>query len=346
MKSPILTVLFATIMGLGLWQCSTTIPTSQIDEKGIFAFSKASSGKTIATINGVDFQEGYLEMLSELNPGLKGQLENPVSKKKIVGDLINQQLLFQEAIKKGMHKDESVALKSMLNLQMIIAKSFFEEEVNKAIQDYYEKNKNEEFKKIPISQIGIHFLNNKELKDKVEVTEKHKQAALKKIKDIKVKLKSGEDFEKLAEKLSDDKRTAKRGGKAGRVAKNEKLYEKLGLEKIIDVAFQLKNNEVSDPIETSRGYYIIKVTGEPEILALDEVKLSLQTQLQRDVFETLITRIKKESKITYKDESFIPSETPEKIPPAAKNHPGHEHEKKAQELPEKKAKDPKDKQAS
>ena len=83
-----------------------------------------------------------------------------------------------------------------------------------------------------------------------KVTEKD---ALEKAKNAKQEL-SKKDFSALASEISDDKLTAKKGGDLGlfNAGVMEKAFE--------DSASALKLNEVSEPIKSSFGYHLIKVT--------------------------------------------------------------------------------------
>ncbi len=79
------------------------------------------------------------------------------------------------------------------------------------------------------------------------------KAAKEKLAQIKKQL-SAEDFAALATKFSDDKLTATKGGDLGLLMPGvmEKSFEK--------AAFGLNQNEVSEPVKTSFGYHLIKVT--------------------------------------------------------------------------------------
>ena len=86
---------------------------------------------------------------------------------------------------------------------------------------------------------------------------KAEAAAKSKIDEIEAKIKSGEDFAKLADEYSEDpgnvKDGVKQGGELGWFTRGRMVpdFEK--------AAFALKAGEVSEPVKTSYGYHIIKV---------------------------------------------------------------------------------------
>ncbi len=71
---------------------------------------------------------------------------------------------------------------------------------------------------------------------------------------IQARLKAGDSFEALAKEYSQDKASAVKGGDLGFFGKGvmDKPFE--------DVVFKLKKNEVSEPVRTSFGFHLIKLT--------------------------------------------------------------------------------------
>jgi peptidyl-prolyl cis-trans isomerase C len=83
-----------------------------------------------------------------------------------------------------------------------------------------------------------------------------RELALARANEIRRKALAGEDFLKLAETSSDDPAFKRNGGRLGFVAAPD-LDHRLAL-----VAFRMKaDGEVSEPIETTYGYHLIKRTG-------------------------------------------------------------------------------------
>ena len=110
------------------------------------------------------------------------------------------------------------------------------------IHDYYEKAGRE----VKIKQILIGF-------DPAKAEQK--KQSLNRAKQIVQRLKNQENFEKLATEISDDINTAKKGGDKGFLRWGPTSVEN----PVYVAAFSMKVNEISDPIETPNGYYIIKV---------------------------------------------------------------------------------------
>lgn len=86
-----------------------------------------------------------------------------------------------------------------------------------------------------------------------QVNENEKLRALEKIKNVKTQLESGEPFEILAKKYSDDPGSSSKGGDLGWVKRGTFVP------KFEATAYTLKKNEVSDIVETEYGYHIIQL---------------------------------------------------------------------------------------
>ena len=68
-----------------------------------FLFSSCSGkGKMLVTVNGTTITESDLDFLSTINPRLKMQLNTPFGKKQILDNMVEQELLYQAALKRGL----------------------------------------------------------------------------------------------------------------------------------------------------------------------------------------------------------------------------------------------------
>lgn len=117
------------------------------------------------------------------------------------------------------------------------------------LREFYEANKSQY--QVPEERRASHIL--------VQVPEGADEAAIKaaraKIDELYKKIKAGASFEQLAKDNSDDPGSAELGGDLGYFGRGtmEPDFEK--------AVFALKEGEVSEPVLTSFGYHIIKLTG-------------------------------------------------------------------------------------
>lgn len=98
-----------------------------------------------------------------------------------------------------------------------------------------------------------------------------KEDALKRANEVKGKLDAGEDFAALAKDYSDDPGSKNEGGKYENAAISGWVPE------FRDAAATLPLNTISDPVETSFGYHVMKVESR-QTKTLDEVKPQLKSE--------------------------------------------------------------------
>lgn len=268
----------------------------------LYDMGKVKEGKLIVNVNGTAIHEGLLTILAELNPRIKSQLANPLTRQKILNSLVEQELLYQEAIRQGVQTDDAVALKAELNRHVIIANTLVEREMDKAMRQQYEEKKEAQFTKLSLSQIFISALPLKDGKldpKAPAATPEQKAQALVRAKAAKERLTKGEEFAKVAQEVSDDSVTKNKGGKAGMVSKNDKRFARLGIGNVAEEAFKLKKDQVSDVLDTPKGYYLIQVTSDPETTSFEDAKRVLGFELQATVKTKLIEDLKKQAKIEF-----------------------------------------------
>ncbi len=132
---------------------------------------------------------------------------------------------------------------------------------------------------------------------KKDFTQGEKDTAKLRINQLYTRL-SQEKFEDVAEKYSEDKITASKGGDVGRfgINKFETAFE--------DAAFSLsKNGDYSKPFESSLGWHIIKRVERFDIPSYDEIKAEYTGRVKRDsrferAQETFVAKVKAENNYT------------------------------------------------
>jgi parvulin-like peptidyl-prolyl isomerase len=165
-------------------------------------------------------------------------------------------------------------------------------------QKYYEDNKETLFKvpdQVKVSHILIQF----NVPAGETVTDAIKAEAKKIIDDVASQLKNGADFAELAKKYSQDTASAPNGGDIGYVSTGQTVPE------FETAAFALEVGKVSDVIETTYGYHILKVTEKKAayVQTYDEVKDTVKAYLlsnkQMEDWQKFVYSLVDASKVVY-----------------------------------------------
>lgn len=125
-------------------------------------------------------------------------------------------------------------------------------------------------------QVAHIFLNHKQADTSVNVKNR--------IGEIYQQLQQGESFESLAMRYSDDKKTARVGGKLNKFAAGQ-----LNSQKFEEVAFNLQyKDSITAPFETKMGWYIVKLIDKYPIESLDKMRPTLERRIQADSRSMLV----------------------------------------------------------
>ncbi len=138
--------------------------------------------------------------------------------------------------------------------------------------------------------------------------EKASKEAEDKAKAVIARLNKGEDFQKIANELTEDPSGKANGGDLGFFAKEQMVPE------FATVAFSLDKGKVSAPVKTQFGWHVIKTEDKrtkpkPKF---EEVKPQIEQYVVRKAQADLITKLRTEAKI----EKFYKVEEPKADAPA------------------------------
>ena len=117
-------------------------------------------------------------------------------------------------------------------------------------------------------------------------------------------------FEELAQKFSDDRNSARKGGDLGWISSGGNYYKEFE-----DAIFSLKNdNEISKPFQTPNGWHIVKRIKYEPIGDYNKLKYELKNKIQKDARaqktrSSFINKLKEE----YKYRSYFKVNTVENI---------------------------------
>lgn len=222
-----------------------------------------SENKVLAVVQGKEITEQVvLKFLNDLGPQMAMQFQSPEGMKRVVDELVNQEIIYLDAQEKEMDKEEEY-IKELDRLKEGLMKQFA---VNKLLKDikvtedeveqYYNDNK-ERFKK-PESIMASHIL-----------VEDEEQA-----NNIVKEIKEGLSFEDAALKYSTCP-SKQQGGNLGEFGRGQMVPE------FDKAAFEMEVGPISDPIKTDFGYHIIKVSNKNDssTSSFEEVKDQLTQQL-------------------------------------------------------------------
>ena len=204
---------------------------------------------------------------------------NPQLKEPVLTQFVQGIVVSELAREKGFNKLPEVKAQIEFFENNLLASLYIKQEVigkisipEEELKKYYDSNK-DEFKTPEMVRVR-HIL----VKVDESAPEKDKKAAKKKAENILKKIKSGEDFAKLAGEVSDDPGSKQKGGELGFFSRDRmvKPFE--------DAAFALKPGEVSGLVKTQYGYHIIKAEEKKAagIQPFDDVKERIRQKLLQD----------------------------------------------------------------
>lgn len=246
-------------------------------------FSQSSFAANIATVNGKAITDDDLNHLVSNLPQSQRDavLKDPTARKQLVQNLIDQEVLAQEATAKKIEdtKEFKQALQSFRKQELVnqlVQRQLSGRVTEAAAKTYYAKNK----VNYSTDQVHAqHILLNSE-KEAMEVLAEAK--------------KPGADFQAVAEKRSKDPSVKNNRGDVGFFSREQ--FDPA----FSNAAFKTNVGEVTGPIKTLFGYHIIKVVdrkaGKTPNFA--EVEQKVRADIQREMLHEYITKLRSKSKIS------------------------------------------------
>ena len=219
--------------------------------------------KVLANVNGKEITDEDVHVfLNQLNPQIAAQFRTPEGINKIADELINQELLYLDAIANGLDNEEAFKAE----LEKVKANILKQYAMNKLILDI---NSTEEEVTKFYNEHKEHFQTPERVRASHILVKEEEQS-----KEIANEIKEGLTFEKAAEKYSICP-SKEKGGDLGEFGRGQMVPE---FEK---VAFIIEEGKISEPVKTEFGYHLIKVVNKKEsgISPLEEVKDKISQQV-------------------------------------------------------------------
>lgn len=232
-------------------------------------------------------EDDFLREIDRVPEWARAQFTGEEGKDKFLDELIKRELIFQDAKKMRLHKDEEYLAKVEEFEKMTLVSLILKKEV-------------EEKAKVEDAEIRAFFDQNE---DKFTVGSQIKASHIlvqteEEAKKIHERIDKGESFAKLAKSLSKDKVSAEKGGDLGYFERGKMVPE------FERAALDLKPGEVSRPVKTRFGYHIIKLTDikKGKQANFEQSKESITRQLlsqkRKVLFDAYVDKLKGKSKIS------------------------------------------------
>ncbi len=239
-----------------------------------------SAEKAVATVNGVVIPQSRVDFLVQ-QVATRGQKDSPELREKIREDLIRNEIVIQEASKKGLDKSPDVALQlEMIRLQVVF---------NAYITDYMKNNPvTEADMKKEYDAVKVQF-SGKEYRARHILVPTEAEA-----KTILADLKKGKKFDDLAKTKSKDPGSASNGGDLGWAVPGNYVPE------FAEALQKLPKGKVSDvAVKTQFGFHVIKVEDirDAKGPSYEELQPEIQQELQNRKLNQLMMELRSKAKV-------------------------------------------------
>lgn len=235
--------------------------------------------KSAAMVNGTSIPQARIDMRVKA-AATQGQPDSPELRKAIREDLINLEVMTQEAVKLGLNKNDEVVQELDLAKQSVLVRAF--------VLDYTKNH--------PISEDQLKQEYDK-LKAKLgnkEFNARHILLATEdEAKAIIAQLGKKAKFEKLAEK-SMDAGSAQNGGSLGWAVPSNFVPP------FADALQNLQKGQYTkEPVQSQFGWHVIKLDDvrELKVPPFEELRPQLQQRLQQQAIQKAIIDLKAKAKI-------------------------------------------------
>jgi peptidyl-prolyl cis-trans isomerase C len=259
-----------------------TLPTKEPAKKEAAKPKPAAEAKgpNIATVNGVAVPRARHDALMQQQAG-RGMPDNEQTRELLREELINREIIAQEAQKSGMAKSADVQTQLDMARQDVLVSAYIRDWVRKNpvndadVQKEYERAK---------AQAG-----DREYKARHILVETEEQA-----KSVIAELKKGAKFEELASKNSKDPGSAQRGGDLdwNLPASFDRQFS--------DAMVKLEKGKYTEtPVRTRFGFHVIQLDDVRAVKfpALNEVRSRISQQLTQAKIDELIKSLRAKAKV-------------------------------------------------
>ena len=245
----------------------------------VAAATHAQDG-ALAKVNGVTIPQSRAEVLMK-EMAAQGRPDTPEMRDAIKQELINREIVAQEAVKKGLHKKAEVVMQIDLQRQAVL--------INAYLQDYLKAH--------PVSDDDIRK-EYERVKDSAGAREYKVRHILLETEDeakqITAQIRKGTSFEKLAGEKSKDQGSKGRGGDLD-WATPARYVPEFG-----QAITKLKKGQMTDaPVKSQFGWHVIRVDDErpSKFPSFEEAKPQIEQQLRQQTVNKAFTDLRSKAKV-------------------------------------------------
>lgn len=248
---------------------------------GALATSPAyAQEKSAALVNGVSIPQERLDFRVKVATE-QGQADSPELRKAVREDMINLELLSQEAAKLGLDKNSDVVQQTELARQSVLAGAFVKDHTRS--HPISEDQLKQEYTKLK-ANLGKNEYNARHILVETEAEAKA----------IIAQLGKKGSFDKIAKAKSKDAGSAERGGSLGWAVPNNFVPP------FANAMTSLKKGAYTkEPVQTQFGWHVIKLDDvrDLNVPSFEDVKVQIQQRLQQHAIQELITSLRNKAKI-------------------------------------------------
>ncbi|SEI45504.1 peptidylprolyl isomerase [Paraburkholderia diazotrophica] len=236
--------------------------------------------QNIAVVNGTPIPKSRADALIQ-QLVQQGQQDSPKLQQAVREELVNREILMQEAVREGIPSKPEVKAQVAVAQQTVVLRALIENYLkHNQPSDAEVKAKYDELvKQIGGKEYHLHHI----------LVENEQQA-----KDLIAKIKGGASFEDLAKQFSKDPGSGKNGGDLD--WSDPKAY----VPEFADAAQKLQKGQMTDtPVHTQFGWHIIRVDDVRETPPppFEQVKKQIMQQMQQEKLQAFEEDLRSKAKI-------------------------------------------------
>lgn len=264
------------------------------------AKEKAGQSAPVARVGNKTITQADMQArMDEMPPFMKQQLATPDGQKRLIDALIEEELVYRDALAKGIDKSDAYKKEMERTKHDMLIRQYYEQVVEAKstpteaeIQEYYNANPKEFV--VPENVTARHIL----VKTKDEASRLRRQ------------IEQGADFADLAGRYSLDASSKSAGGMIGAPVQRSGGVKGLGtVPEFVEAAFALKEGELSQPVQSGKGFHIIRVEkrAAEATKALEDARNDIVSKLQyskrKTAREEIVNQLKSKYKVSYVTEA-------------------------------------------